>query len=130
MSLATKGRGQRHQLQRPYAKPTLELGPLLSGVTADTEPVSVSLGGTPEVICWVARAAFGEGDFRWMIFRSWLLEDAPDWFRAAYVRHGAGIGRWLAPRDGARRLVRAVMMPAVRRKAFGTPARPAPLEET
>jgi hypothetical protein len=66
--------------------------------------------------CWVARAAFGEADIRWMIFRAWLLEDAPAWFRRLYIRYGEAVGTWLAPREGARGIVRALMMPAVNRK--------------
>lgn len=94
---------------KPYQKPTLVKGPLLTKITAVT-PVS---GTAP---CWVARAAFGANDIRWMIFRAWLMDDAPAWFRNLYLRHGERAGQWLAGRDGARRLVRAMMLPAVRRK--------------
>jgi hypothetical protein len=92
--------------KRPYAKPVLAKGPKLSEVVAGSS-------GAP---CWVARAAFGESDIRWMVFRAWLMEDAPAAFRAAYLRFGPALGAWLAGRDGARALVRGLMMPAVRRK--------------
>ncbi len=78
--------------------------------------------GTPgAVICWVARAAFGETDARWTIFRSWLLENAPRWFRRLYIRHGEAVGTWLTSRPGARRVVRMLMMPAIRRKLRSSP---------
>jgi hypothetical protein len=64
----------------------------------------------------VARAAFGEPDFRWQIFRAWLMEDAPGWFLGFYIRHGAGFGEWLRHREMAKRIVRSAMMVAVRRK--------------
>jgi len=51
-----------------------------------------------------------------MIFRAWLLEDAPAWFRSLYSRYGEAIGDWLAGRDNARTVVRAAMMPAINRK--------------
>jgi hypothetical protein len=98
-------------IRKPYSKPTLVRGPLLKDVTAQT--VSGGTSGTP---CWVARAAFGEQDIRWLIFRAWLLEDGPKWFRKLYLRHGASVGNWLEGHDGARRLVRAAMMPAIKRK--------------
>jgi hypothetical protein len=85
----------------------------LASVTAQAPtppPVPLSL-------CWVARAAFGDADIRWMIFRAWLLEDAPAWFRSSYLRHGEAIGGWLADRPQARAVIRAAMMPAIRRKA-------------
>lgn len=98
--------------RKAYQKPTLVKGPLLTKITA-VPPVAVS-GTLPT--CWVARAAFGEGDFRWMIFRAWLLDDAPAWFRSLYMRHGEAVGAWLAGKDRSRAVVRTMMMRAVRRK--------------
>ena len=104
----------QHAIPKPYERPTLAKGPVLASMTAtDSAPVS---GITP---CWVARAAFGETDVRWQIFRAWLLEDAPAWFRRLYIRHGESVGAWLAGRTGARRVVRTFMMPAVNRKLRG-----------
>ncbi len=107
------GHQELHPAKRKaYQKPTLVKGPLLTKVTA---AVPVTVSGAP-VPCWVARAAFGEADFRWMIFRAWLMEDAPAWFRALYLRHGEGVGAWLSGKDRARSVVRAMMLSAVRRK--------------
>jgi hypothetical protein len=100
---------------KPYTKPTLVKGAVLSAVTANLTRVS----GTPPPTCWVARAAFGETDVRWMIFRAWLFDDAPAWFRGLYIRHGEMVGAWLSRRDGARRVVRAAMMLAINRKVRG-----------
>jgi hypothetical protein len=96
---------------RSYEKPTLLKGPVLTNVTAG----KVS-GFSDSGACWVARAAFGETDIRWQVFRAWLLDDAPAWFRSLYIRHGELVGTWVAGRDGARRVVRTLMMPAVNRK--------------
>jgi hypothetical protein len=95
---------------RPYEKPTFTRGPVLAAVTA----VIVSNQSKP--VCWVARAAFGEHDIRWMIFRAWLLEDAPAWFRAAYLRHGPVVAAKIEGRDRIRALVRTLMMGPIRRK--------------
>jgi hypothetical protein len=94
-----------------YQKPTLAKGPLLAGVTA----VPAVSGGNQ--ICWIARAAFGEHDIRWMIFRAWLLDDAPSWFRSLYLRYGEAVGGWLASKHRVRGVVRTMMMPAIWRKA-------------
>jgi hypothetical protein len=102
----------QHAAPKPYERPTLAKGPVLAAVTAQT-----SVSGV--VRCWVARAAFGDSDIRWQIFRAWLLEDAPVWFRRLYIRHGESVGAWLAGRTGARRVVRTLMMPAVNRKLRG-----------
>jgi hypothetical protein len=105
----------RIEPRKPYRKPTLLKGPVLSNVTG-----AKSISGVPsKVVCWIARAAFGETDIRWMIFRGWLLDDAPLWFRHLYIAHGEAVGVWLATRTHARAVVRALMMPAVNRKLRG-----------
>jgi hypothetical protein len=96
---------------KPYVKPTLVRGPVLASVTAVAKNIS---GVQP--VCWVARAAFGETDIRWMIFREWLAHDAPAWFRKLYIRHGEAVGTWLVQKHAVRSIVRALMMPAIRRK--------------
>jgi hypothetical protein len=95
--------------RKPYSQPTLVNGPTLALVTAD---VAVSL----PTLCWVARAAFGETDLRWMIFRAWLIENGPAWFRRLYIQYGETVGAWLRVRPRGRALVRAMMMPAIRSK--------------
>jgi hypothetical protein len=93
---------------RRYRKPVLVKGPVLTTVTASGN-VSTSAP------CWVARAAFGESDIRWMIFREWLMVDAPTWFRNLYLRHGEAGGSWLKSQPTAQTVVRRLMMPAVTR---------------
>jgi hypothetical protein len=95
--------------RRPYHKPILAKGPILTSVTAIT-----NVSGTVPT-CWVARAAFGEGDIRWMIFREWVVVHAPRWFRNFYIRNGEAVGAWLEGRDNMRSVVRRLMMPAVNR---------------
>jgi hypothetical protein len=111
MTTDTNSAKPRRADGKPYQKPTLAKGPLLATVTAEP-PVSAT-----KTICWVARAAFGATDIRWMIFRAWLIEDAPAWFRRLYIRHGEAFGGWLGARPRARGAVRRLMMPAIRRKA-------------
>lgn len=94
--------------KKAYAKPSLKKGPRLSEVTAGPS--------SSDVPCWVARAAFGEFDFRWMIFRAWLLENAPQWFRAVYVRHGQRFAELLSERDHLRAATRFAMSIAIRKK--------------
>ena len=36
----------------------------------------------------VARAVYGADGPEWRIFRIWLLNRAPDWFRNLYIRRG------------------------------------------
>lgn len=60
------------------------------------------------VMCWVARAAYGEDNPRWRDFANWMFFEAPDWFYNAYKSAGeqfaefvkihprvAGVIRWM-----------------------------------
>ena len=93
------GTSQQATTRKPYEKPTLIKGPVLSQVTALTTATVSGVLSDSAPACWVARAAFGESDIRWMIFRGWLLDDAPAWFRRLYIRHGETVGSWLARRN-------------------------------
>jgi hypothetical protein len=101
--------------RKAYKKPTLVKAAVLAAITSADTVIS----GAPPTACWVARAAFGQADIRWMIFRAWLVGDAPVWFRRLYIRHGELIGSWVGGREGARLIVRALMMPAIHRKLRG-----------
>ena len=105
-------------VRKAYQKPALVKVAVLSAITAMPVPVSSS-SDSANNYCWVARAAFGEADLRWMIFRAWLLDDAPAGFRRLYIRYGEAVGNWLAGRDSVRAVVRAMMMPTVNRKVRG-----------
>jgi len=115
MVAKSKNSAARAEPRKAYQKPILVKAAVLSAVTAQA-PTS---GSSDSSDCWVARAAFGRTDIRWMIFRAWLLDDAPAWFRRLYLRHGESVGNWLAGRDSARVVVRALMLPAVNRKLRG-----------
>ncbi|MFM9059747.1 MAG: hypothetical protein ACKOSQ_11605, partial [Planctomycetaceae bacterium] len=59
--------------------------------------------------CWVAREVYGAADPRWLVFRSWLLADAPAWLRDAYIAHGETFAAWLHDRPAAKAAVRSLM---------------------
>ena len=44
---------------------------------------------TQNTCCWVAREVYGKDDPRWLMFRAWLLGDAPAWFRGLYLRQAS-----------------------------------------
>ena len=72
-----------------------------------------------DTCCWVARAVYGEDDPRWLLFREWLLGDAPGWFRGLYLRHGARFARWIAPHAVVKTLIRVWMDSVIDRKHGG-----------
>lgn len=60
-------------------------------------------------MCWVARAVYGEDDIRWLIFREWLLTDAPGWLRKAYMKYGPAFAEWLKNKPLAKAVVKWFM---------------------
>jgi hypothetical protein len=85
------------------------------------------LGGTLQGIasilpflsfCWVAREVYGADNPKWLVFREWMLTQAPKWLRLAYLKHGERIAAWLRGKDVLKSLVRRWMDTKVRHMAW------------
>jgi hypothetical protein len=66
---------------------------------------SFGIGG----ICWVAREVYGEENPNWLLFRAWLLTEAPIWLRDTYATHGEAFAAWIHDKPLAKLAVRTVM---------------------
>lgn len=66
---------------------------------------ATALGG----LCWVAREVYGQDDIRWIQFRTWLLKQAPEWLRVAYIRHGEKAARVVRAVPVLKRILRPLM---------------------
>jgi hypothetical protein len=69
----------------------------------------MGMGGGGMGMCWVAREVYGADDPRWLVFRDWMLTDAPGWLRDAYVAHGEACAAWIRDKPLVKRGVRAIM---------------------
>lgn len=67
------------------------------------EATGQAIGGAMSM-CWVAREILGEHETatvadvavpKWILFRQWLIENAPDWVIRLYRKHGAAAAKWL-----------------------------------
>jgi hypothetical protein len=67
-----------------------------------------SLGGAA-IMCWVAREVYGENNPSWLMFRAWLLNDAPTWFRGLYIRFGERFAGWLRDKPRLKGFIRVCM---------------------
>jgi hypothetical protein len=72
-------------------------------------------GGGMGGFCWVAREVYGDHDPRWLVFRRWLLTEAPTWLRDAYGRHGESFAAWIHDKPAVKTGVRFLMDQAVSR---------------
>lgn len=77
------------------------IGGALSGLGA--------LGGGFLAGCWVAREVYGVEDVRWLIFREWMLNESPKWFRHLYLTHGEKFALWIANKPVLKSMIRGLM---------------------
>ena len=60
-------------------------------------------------MCWAAREVFGATDLRWLQFRAWLLQRAPEKLRAWYLVNGEAWAERLRTNPLAKRVVKRWM---------------------
>jgi polysaccharide export outer membrane protein len=66
-------------------------------------------------LCWVAREVYGPQNPEWLLFRAWLLTEAPDWLREAYAAHGEDFAAWIHDKPVMKAAVKALMDQVVER---------------
>lgn len=76
------------------------------------------LGGAAGA-CWVAREVFGNEmvedaytgvtALKWILFRTWLLDEAPAWFRELYLAHGESFAKWIHNKPRLKRIIKRWM---------------------
>lgn len=54
-----------------------------------------SIGGAAILACWVAREVYGVHNPRWLMFRYWMLNISPFWFRISYLKFGERFARFI-----------------------------------
>jgi hypothetical protein len=79
-------------------------GGLLSGVGSIIGGMA-AFGG-----CYVARECFGEDNPIWRVFRWWMLNDAPVWFRKLYLKHGEAFAGWISDKPRIKAVIRRMML--------------------
>jgi alpha-tubulin suppressor-like RCC1 family protein len=66
--------------------------------------------------CWVARLVYGELNPRWMVFRDWLLNEAPLWFKNLYISCGESFASYIKDMPLAKSIVKSMMDIIVRKR--------------
>jgi polysaccharide biosynthesis/export protein len=60
-------------------------------------------------VCWVAREVYGAENPQWLLFRAWLLTEAPAWLRETYLAHGEQFAAWIHDKPVVKAAVKALM---------------------
>ena len=82
----------------------------------------MGMGGGGGGFCWVAREVYGPHDPRWVAFRQWLGNDAPQWLHDAYALHGEAFADWIHDKPVAKFGVRQLMDSAIASRSEALPA--------
>jgi hypothetical protein len=69
-------------------------------------------------VCWVAREVYGQHNPMWLLFRGWLLDEAPSWFRNLYIKHGERFAAFIRNKPFIKKLI-GKWMTSIVRKYYG-----------
>ena len=65
--------------------------------------------------CWVAREVYGQNNPMWLLFRGWLFDEAPSWFRKIYIKHGERFAEFISNKPFIKSFIRKWMTSIVRK---------------
>jgi hypothetical protein len=71
-----------------------------------------SIGGAAikaGVFCWVAREVYGSDNPKWLIFREWMMEEAPEWLHDLYAEEGERFAEFIADKPVLKFIVKMAM---------------------
>jgi len=60
-------------------------------------------------VCWVAREVYGEDRAEWMVFRQWLLTEAPEWLLDLYMQEGERFAKFISDKPLLKFIVKKAM---------------------
>jgi len=67
------------------------------------------LGAIGSIFCWVAREVYGEENPAWLLFRDWMLNDAPKWLLAMYIAFGEQFAKFISNKPRLKAIIRKWM---------------------
>ena len=65
--------------------------------------------------CWVAREVYGQNNPMWLLFRGWLFDEAPSWFRKIYIKHGERFAEFISNKPFIKSFIRKWMTSIVKK---------------
>jgi hypothetical protein len=65
--------------------------------------------------CWVAREVYGNENPMWLLFREWMLNKSPSWFRNSYIKYGERFAAFISNKPFVKKLIRKWMTSIVRK---------------
>lgn len=86
----------KNQLDAEYSLGTVVGRAIIKTDDQITQMLSSVAGSAMSgMMCWVAREVFGANNPKWLLFREWILNEAPAWFRNLYIKFGERFARFI-----------------------------------
>lgn len=76
-----------------YGADQAMMGSIIGGVAGGLGALGGGYLSRPA--CWVAREVYGSHNPRWVMFRHWMLNISPFWFRAVYLNFGERFAKFI-----------------------------------
>lgn len=64
--------------------------------------------------CWVARECLGTESSDWRLFRDWMFNRAPKWFKWLYMTFGENFAYWIHSKPRLKKLIKTWMLKVIR----------------
>jgi hypothetical protein len=59
--------------------------------------------------CWVAREVYGTETGEWLIFRQWMENESPKWFKNLYYQEGERFAEFISDKPILKSIVKSAM---------------------
>jgi alpha-tubulin suppressor-like RCC1 family protein len=84
------------------------------------QPASIIVPAPPPSTpsCWVARLVYGSKNPQWIVFREWLLNESPIWFRNTYLKYGEAFAKYIENKPFIKFAIRNFMNAIIKNKKF------------
>ena len=79
------------------------------GIIGGALSAAGQIGGAAVLACWVAREVYGKDSAEWLVFRHWVLNEAPDWFRDLYMEEGERFAAFISDKPFLKSIVKMGM---------------------
>lgn len=67
------------------------------------------VGSVMSMFCWVAREVYGEDNPQWLVFREWMMWEAPKWFFNLYLTFGERFAKFIKGKPRVKKLIKYFM---------------------
>lgn len=81
----------------------------MAGIVGGVLSAGGAIGAAKIGACWVAREVYGENNPKWKLFRNWLLNLAPAWFRLIYLNYGERFATYISNKPKLKKWIRGWM---------------------